>query len=441
MVFLRISNLVRSVQIVLLLVVLVQWNSSPVEAWVTQTVAAPGRINSGHFTLWRRKGANDELPLEQFAVFNKTPDNVEQSKEDTSAVWIARATLLTVSAFYGTNFGCVKIIEEALDPSVAAVMRFTLASMVFSPYLLKYAATGISESTKQLVMGGLEVGLYTSLGYFGQSQALMTTDATTAAFICSLAVIVVPILEATFGKETTQNEKMGLFLPAMMATAGVACLELGGSTLPGSGDLWALLQPLFFGLSFWRIEHHMKLATKPGETQAFTGAILLFVAVFSVVWASYDWALPLLSGSDGSYAKLTSSLQTQLAALQNIKVAASILWTGVVTTALTAFFENIAMKKLDAVESTVIYSTEPLWGAVFAAATLGEKIGSNTVMGAVLIMGACVFRSVDFTALIGAVAGATLQTEGLEDITDTIGENIETIISIKTFTNTTNLLE
>ena len=37
-------------------------------------------------------------------------------------------------------------------------MRFTLASMVFSPYLLKYAATGISESTKQLVMGGLEVG-------------------------------------------------------------------------------------------------------------------------------------------------------------------------------------------------------------------------------------------------------------------------------------------
>ena len=40
--------------------------------------------------------------------------------------------------------------------------------------------------------------------------------------------------------------------------------------------------------------------------------------------------------------------------------------SGIVTTALTAYGENFAMKFLSASESTVIYSTEPLWGTAFA---------------------------------------------------------------------------
>lgn len=35
---------------------------------------------------------------------------------DISKQWIARIILLTVSAFYGTNFGCVKILGAALHP-------------------------------------------------------------------------------------------------------------------------------------------------------------------------------------------------------------------------------------------------------------------------------------------------------------------------------------
>ena len=40
------------------------------------------------------------------------------------------------------------------------------------------------------------------------------------------------------------------------------------------------------------------------------------------------------------------------------QVIAAIAWTGVVTTALTAYGENYAMRSLSAAESTVIYSTE-----------------------------------------------------------------------------------
>ena len=35
--------------------------------------------------------------------------------------WIARLILIVVAAFYGTNFGCVKILNDTLDPSVSAL--------------------------------------------------------------------------------------------------------------------------------------------------------------------------------------------------------------------------------------------------------------------------------------------------------------------------------
>ena len=116
------------------------------------------------------------------------------------------------------------------------------------------------------------------------------------------------------------------------------------------------------------------------------------------------------------------------------------VWTGVVTTALTAFGENYAMKSLSAAESTVrptrpslpppsfltalpppllpvppctlhpplqvIYSTEPLWGTAFAAVALHEHVGPNTFVGAALILGACVWSSVGPTLSFAGLATA-----------------------------------
>jgi hypothetical protein len=51
---------------------------------------------------------------------------------------IARTILIIVSAFYGTNFGCVKILNENLDPSVAAALRFSLVYINMYTYIYMY---------------------------------------------------------------------------------------------------------------------------------------------------------------------------------------------------------------------------------------------------------------------------------------------------------------
>lgn len=340
---------------------------------------------------------------------------------DSKAQWTARAILVAVSAFYGTNFGCVKILGSALHPGVAAALRFSIASLIFLPQMLK-----VANGKKSIVLGGLEVGAYSAIGYFAQAQSLLSTKASNVAFICSLAVIVVPIIESLFGENKGWPYLRSALFPAVLAAIGVGCLELGGATTPGVGDLWAFLQPLFFGLGFWRIERHMKQCREPEDAQAFTGAMMSVVAVLSVVWAIHDFVMPISSyGSE----MLSTALQSQITnILTDWHVPMALLWTGVVTTALTSYGENIAMKDLDAAESTVIYSTEPLWGAAFASLTLGEHIGWNTVVGAVLILCACAWRTIG-VQVMGMLSSSTLlNVDGFDEMLENISLNLNRLV-------------
>lgn len=367
-------------------------------------------------------------------------------------IWVARISLLTVSAFYGSNFGCVKILNQALNPSVAAACRFTLAALIFLPFLLKtdFNPSDKTKSSMPIIMGGFEVGLYCAVAYWSQAQALITSPASTVAFICSLAVVVVPLLDFAFKKDQKKDTMMLSILPALLAALGVACLELGGTEAPGVGDLWATLQPLFFGLGFWRVERHMKKAVRPGDTQRFTGAMMLSVAAASWVWTGFDFILPSFKGIIGSdvapdaFASAISDAQAnimqQFSHFSDWHVVLAILWTGIVTTALTSFVENKSMKQLSASESTIIYSTEPLWGTAFAAVTLHESMGWNTAVGALFIMSACLWSSVGPTVGTG-VLSSTLSTvqDGIEEVYGQAMENWGVIID--RFTTVDNLVD
>jgi drug/metabolite transporter (DMT)-like permease len=94
---------------------------------------------------------------------------------------------------------------------------------------------------------------------------------------------------------------------------------------------------------------------------------------------------------------IQAAVATQVGAFSDWHVPAAILWTGIVTTALTAFGENMAMQSLSAAESTVIFSTEPLWGTAFAAVVLGEQVNYSSVhMCTVLYYGTVYFIGIHF---------------------------------------------
>ncbi|CAN0050368.1 unnamed protein product, partial [Ectocarpus sp. 13 AM-2016] len=50
-------------------------------------------------------------------------------------LWTSRAMLAGAAMLYGTNFGCVKLLEESVPMSLAAALRFSVALVPFLPFL------------------------------------------------------------------------------------------------------------------------------------------------------------------------------------------------------------------------------------------------------------------------------------------------------------------
>jgi len=313
-------------------------------------------------------------------------------------VKFARLLLLGAAALYGTNFALVKILNESVPVGASTSLRFGLASLATLPWLfpsksksegtdsLDILATPNSDYIWGATFAGFEVGLWNSIGYIAQAVGLETVDASKSAFICSLAVMIVPILDALTGKKLSSRKIFGM----LMAVSGVALLELGGPLLsPGSGyalpslssgDLISFIQPLTFGIGFWRMEHFTQKF--PDAASRLTASQLLSVAFVSITYCAC-----------GGGGVAPPSIDQVMEWLSNIDILAALAWTGIITTALTIYMETVALKTISAAEATLIFSTEPIWGSAFATAIVGEHLGIEAGLGAAMILGGCFFST------------------------------------------------
>jgi len=315
--------------------------------------------------------------------------------EEREGIWFTRVTVLFVAFLYGTNFGCVKLLGENMSVSLAAAGRFTLAAATLSPFL--------GSLRKEVIPVGLEIGFWVTLGYVVQAIGLETIEASKAAFLCALIVVVCPVLEAFNGGKVTSAQWSSVGL----AVIGAAFLELGGNISPGEGDLFALMQPVGFGIALWKCEK--TLAEYPDQGGALTAIQLVCTMV-----ASWLWVL-------GDYKGLPPLEEITKAAIQP-EVAVAVLWTGFITTALTVYLQTTSVSKLSSAEATVLISTEPIWGAAFASLLLGELIGPNAYVGGGLIVLACLssivkpdtITSVNTNILKGAAATAAVVPGGAQ---------------------------
>lgn len=306
---------------------------------------------------------------------------VDEQPKDLS---LYKGLLLLVAVIWGSNFGALKYLDTSgVDVSVLTALRFFLASLALAPFL-KGQPLG-------LVKAGLEVGLWVTLGYVTQAIGLQTTEASKSAFICSLTVVVVPLINGLLGKKISTST----WASCLLAVFGVGLLTLQGTSGPVIGDLWSLGQPLGFGIAFMRIEHYM--AQWKGKALPLAAGQMLSVFLCSVLWAGV------------STAGFTHLPDTTI--LQDPAHAAALVYTGVVTSALAVVLESIALTYVPAEETAVIFSTEPLWAAVTSALVLGERLKPAGYAGGAAILAACLLTQVDASALAALLPLAKLAEE------------------------------
>ena len=307
----------------------------------------------------------------------------------------ARLAILGCALTYGTNFAAVKQLDHSLPPSLSASLRFGLASMAALTVLWDVRDWDWeSAELRSLQKVSMEVGAANAMGYVSQSVGLQDVDASLSAFVCSLAVVVVPVLDAVVDRKRTTART---WQAAVLAAAGVAMLSMNsmGHSVDGPhgavhGLLFTLIQPLAFGYGFYRTEK--ALAAVPDDLDLTKASLacgamqLLTVKAVADVW--------LLSDQWGAAADAFPDALALLA--EPPAVFGAVVWTGLVTTFGTVLVETLALSEISAQESTVLFSTEPLWGAGFASLALGERLDEYSAAGGVMIVVACLLASGGF---------------------------------------------
>jgi len=337
----------------------------------------------------------------------------EPNEETQQTEWWPSALLLGCSVLYGTNFPLGRLMNDALPAAATSSARFLMAAVALSPYLFKLSPA--------LRGRALLCGSFTSLGYISQSISLNDTPAATVAFLGALTVVICPALSAIVdGKRLGFTDAPQTWIAAALALAGVALLELAGAdgmTL-GAGDVWAVLQAVGFGTSFFLTEKMM--ASEPEQALPITAAQCATVAALSAVWAVGDGVAP---GAGGAAGWLLDDSRRAVCTLPGLlldpsmrTVALAATWTGLVTTAANRLGETTALGKVSSSQASVLLATEPLWAALFAALLLGESLGLNDAAGGALIVGACVVNAVD-----PQVAREALGLVAADDADDTDG--------------------
>ena len=209
----------------------------------------------------------------------------------------------------------------------------------------------------------LLMGLALFAGYALQTFGLRLTTPAKAGFITGLSVVIVPVLSTLVLR---QRLGRGAWLGVGLATAGMALLSLqvadpvGADLSMSPGDLLVL-----------------------GCAVAFACQILLtgrFASHYDPLWLTFGQILvvALLAGIAGWI------LESPPAPSGPVVLAAA--FTGVLATSLAFGIQTVAQRFTSPTRTALIYSTEPVFAALFSYLLIGEVLGLRQLVGCALIL-------------------------------------------------------
>lgn len=295
------------------------------------------------------------------------PDEEKQPSRWT-ATHAQGLLLLNLSAMlFGSNQVAIKQTEELLSGGALSAGRFGLAALFFLPSILK----GLKN--KPARNAAAELGLWLFAGYQLQAYGLGSTTASHGAFSGTFTVLAVPILAGLSGRKIP----VSTWIAAVVAIFGVGLLTGdgagGGGGAPILGDFLCVLSAFFFGVHKWRTEKYTTELEDTSELMAMQLGVLAGASMLLLV--------PELASFFTSHG--VKDAVDAIPAIPWLELA----YMAVFTTSLTLWIEVEALKAVSAPTAALIYTSEPLWGTVFAYLFLGDRFGPTGWIGATLIIG------------------------------------------------------
>jgi drug/metabolite transporter (DMT)-like permease len=204
------------------------------------------------------------------------------------------------------------------------------------------------------------------LGYFGQTVGTQFTTATKTAFITGISVVIVPIISFFWTREKVRrNSAVGVIL----AVIGLWLMNTNGAIYHiNIGDSLVFLGAIGFALYIVGVDIY---------TKKLDYVRLVFVQLGTVCLLSFIAAI--------LFEKNAINLS------YDISVWWAVIINGVFATALAFYLQNRFQKYSSPTKIAIIFSAEPVFGAIFSYLILGETVGFFGFIGGIAIFsGMCI---------------------------------------------------
>ncbi|MDD3224109.1 MAG: DMT family transporter [Clostridium sp.] len=262
--------------------------------------------------------------------------------------------LVSISIAWGTSYLFMKMGIDGLSTFNFIALRFAVAFLVtFILFFNKIRYIKTKVLIHSAIVGSVLVCIFVPI-----LLGLKTTEASSAAFLISTTVVIVPIMQI-FVRRKLPETKMIVSIFIVLIGTGFLTLKNGFTVDFGSV---LCLMGAFFNALYIVITGHFAKTDDSLELGIFQlGFAALFASIFS-----FAFEVP----------KLPSTTNGWIA----------VLGLGIICSAYGFVMQPIVQKYTTPENAGLTFAMEPIFAAIFAALFLHEVLNINEYIGAALIM-------------------------------------------------------
>lgn len=273
--------------------------------------------------------------------------------------------LISLSAVWGAGFYLTQIGLQSAGAFGFVALRCAAAAIVLA--LLSWKKLRLL--TRHEVLGGTIISMLAVIGFGTCAMALETESSARVAFLSSLYVLLVPMMQFVFFKERPSAK---LIFGGLIAFIGIGILSgsfASGRLTLSSGDVLSIISAVAISIEIMLLSYFMRKANP-------TRLAVLVMAITA------------------SFGALIAVLRGESLPLISNELVLTVFVFGIAT-AYIQFAMGWAQKKVSASNAAIIYSLEPIFASLIGLA-IGEALGADELVGGALMVTGAIIASARF---------------------------------------------
>ena len=265
----------------------------------------------------------------------------------------AELYLLFIPIIFGSSFVAVKVALGYITPFLFLSLRFLLAAVIMMILFRK----SIMRIDRKTLLAGFVVGFFIGIAYGTITYGLNYITASKSVFIVGTFVVIVPIFSVIFEKIIPRKL---LWFGIFLAVAGLYLLTTPEGNRFNIGDGITAIGSVALGAHTVALQIYSK---RHDFVQ------LAFLQIFAIAVGS-----------------LLAMLLFETPAIEiNFSLISIIVGTAMLPTVLCFYIVTKYQRHTSSTRAAIIYSFEPVTGALTAYFILGESLGMKGILGGALI--------------------------------------------------------